>query len=268
MSPGTGRHPYFDGPYPRAYAHRGWHVDDLAGCENTRAAFVRAADEGLGYVELDVHASADGVPMVHHDPTLDRTTDGTGRIDALPADAVTEAKVGGREAVPRLADVLRAVPGVRVTIELKSDAVVGPTLDVLDELDAWDRVCLGAFDESRPATARALAGPRLCTSLGQRGVIGLRGRAWAGAVPGLAGVAGAVLPAVDGLLAQVPVGFGPITVVDRRFVRAAHDLGREVHVWTVDEPAEMNRLLDLGVDGLLSDRPDVLRDVVAARAVR
>lgn len=259
------RHPYFDGPYPRAYAHRGWHVGDLAGLENTRAAFVRAADEGLGYVEMDVHASADGVPMVHHDPTLDRTTDGSGRIDALTADAVAEARVGGREPVSRLADVLRAVPGLRVTIELKSDAVVGPTLAVLDELDAWDRVCLGAFDESRLAEARALAGPRLCTSLGERGVLGLRGRAWAGAVPVLGRVAGRVLPAVRGSLAQVPVTFGPLTVVDRRFVAVAHGLGREVHVWTVDDPVTMNRLLDLGVDGLLSDRPDVLRDVVAAR---
>ena len=258
-------HPYLDGPYPRAYAHRGWHVGDLAGCENTLAEFVRAADEGLGYVELDVHASADGVPMVHHDPTLDRTTDGSGRIDALPADAVAGATVGGREPVPRLADVLRAVPGLRVTIELKSDAVVGPTLAVLDELDAWDRVCLGAFDESRLALARTAGGARLCTSLGQRGVLGLRGRAWFGGLPGAGSVLPAVLPAVEGALAQVPVRFGPLTVVDRAFVRTAHALGREVHVWTVDDPAEMGRLLDLGVDGLLSDRPDLLRDVLAAR---
>ncbi|MDQ4116546.1 MAG: glycerophosphodiester phosphodiesterase [Actinomycetota bacterium] len=260
------RHPYFDGPYPRAYAHRGWHVG--GGHENTLSAFVRAADEGLGYVELDVRASADGVAMVHHDPTLDRTTDGTGRIDALPADAVAAAKVGGREAVPRLAEVLRAVPGLRVTIELKSAAVVVPALGVLDELDAWDRVCLGAFDESRLARARAMAGPRLCTSLGERGVLGLRGRAWADAVPGAGRLARAVLPAVRGRLAQVPVDFGPLTVVDRRFVRVAHEFGREVHVWTVDDPVTMHRLLDLGVDGLLSDRPDVLRDVVTARAAR
>ena len=266
MDSADDRHPYFDGPYPRAYAHRGWHVGDAG--ENTLSAFVRAADEGLGYVELDVHASADGIAMVHHDPTLDRATDGTGRIAALPADAVAEAKVAGREAVPRLGEVLRAVPGLRVTIELKSDAVVGPTLAVLDELDAWDRVCLGAFNESRLARARALAGPMLCTSLGERGVLGLRGRAWADAVPGAGRLAHAVLPAVEGDLAQVPIDFGPLTVVDRRFVRVAHELGREVHVWTVDDPARMNRLLDLGVDGLLSDRPDVLREVVAARAVR
>ncbi|TCK23052.1 glycerophosphodiester phosphodiesterase family protein [Pseudonocardia endophytica] len=264
----TDRHPYLDGPYPRAYAHRGWHVDDLAGCENTLAAFVRAADEGLGYVELDVHRTADGVVVVHHDPTLDRTTDGTGRIDALPVAVVAEASVGGRERVPRLDDVLRAIPGLRVTIELKSDAVVAPALAVIDELDAWDRVCLGAFDESRLTAARAQAGPRLCTSLGQRGVLGLRGRAWASAVPAIGRLAGAALPAVEGQLAQVPVGFGPLTVVDRRFVTVAHELGREVHVWTVDDAVEMNRLLDLGVDGLLSDRPDVLRDVVAARSVR
>lgn len=266
MNSAGDRHPYLGGPYPRAYAHRGWHVGD--GQENTLAAFVRAADEGLAYVEMDVHASADGVAMVLHDPTLDRTTDGTGRIDALPAAAVARARVGGREPVPRLADVLRAVPGLRVTVELKSDAVVGPTLAVLDELDAWDRVCLGAFDEPRLATARAQAGPRLCTSLGRQGVLGLRGRAWAGAVPVAGRLAGAVLPPVEGTLAQVPVRYGRIVVVDRRFVRVAHELGREVHVWTVDDPAEMHRLLDLGVDGLLSDRPDVLRDVVAARTTR
>ncbi|MDN5917441.1 MAG: glycerophosphodiester phosphodiesterase [Pseudonocardia sp.] len=264
------RHPYLDGPYPRTYAHRGWHVDDLAGCENTLAAFVRAADEGFGYVELDVHASSDGVPMIHHDASLDRTTDATGRIADRRAAELDEVTVGGRERLPRLETVLRAVPRTRVTIELKSDDVVAPTLALLDRLEAWDRVCLGSFEESWLARARSSAGPRLCTSLGRRGVLGLRGRAWLEALPGplqAAGLLGdAVLPGVHGQIAQVPARFGALTVVDEQFVRTAHAAGREVHVWTVDEPGPMHTLLDLGVDGLLSDRPDVLREVVAVRA--
>lgn len=264
------RHPYLAGPYPRAYAHRGWHVDDLTGCENTLAAFVRAAAEGFGYVELDVHASADGIPMVHHDAELDRTTDTGGRIADRPAAELDEVTVGGRERLPRLDAVLTAIPHTRVTIELKSDAVVAPTLALLDRLDAWDRACLGSFEESRLGRARSQAGRRLCTSLGRRGVLGLRGRAWLDALPGplqAAGLLGdTVLPAVRGQIAQVPVRFGPLTVVDERFVRIAHAAGREVHVWTVDEPGQMHMLLDLGVDGLLSDRPDVLREVLAVRA--
>jgi glycerophosphoryl diester phosphodiesterase len=252
-------HPYLDGPYPRAYAHRGWHVGELDGCENTVAAFVAAADHGLGYVEMDVHASADGVPFVHHDPTLDRTTGATGRIDALPAAELDTVRVHDREPLPRLADVLAALPGVRVTVELKSDDVVAPTLAVLDAADAWDRVCLGSFDDRRLAGARYRAGPRLCTSMGQHAVTGLRARAW--------GAPDRLLPRLSGGLAQVPTSFGPIPVAsDRRFVTAAHRSGREVHVWTVDEPAQMHRLLDLGVDGLLSDRPDVLLQVLGERA--
>lgn len=261
------RHPYLDGPYPRAYAHRGWHVGDLDGCENTLAAFVRAADESFGYVELDVHASSDGVPVVHHDPSLDRTTDAGGLIADLPVAELELARVGGREPVPRLDAVLAAIPHTRVTIELKSDAVVAPTLAVLERLDAWDRVCLGSFEESRLARARSAAGRRLCTSLGRRGVIGLRGRAWVAALPwplrSARPLGDALLPAVNGQVAQVPVRFGPLTVVDEQFVRTAHAAGREVHVWTVDAPAQMRELLDLGVDGLLSDRPDLLREVVA-----
>ncbi|MBN9733758.1 MULTISPECIES: glycerophosphodiester phosphodiesterase family protein [unclassified Pseudonocardia] len=252
-------HPYLDGPYPRAYAHRGWHLGELDGCENTVAAFVAAADHGLRYVEMDVHASADGVPFVHHDPTLDRTTGTTGRIDALPAAELDTVRVRDREPLPRLADVLAALPGVRITIELKSDDVVGPALAVLDAADAWDRVCLGSFDDRRLARARSQAGPRLCTSMGQRAVTGLRARAW--------GVPGLLLPGIGGEFAQVPTHFGPIPVAsDRRFVAAAHRSGHEVHVWTVDEPAEMHRLLDLGVDGLLSDRPDLLLQVLGERA--
>ncbi|MCE3552024.1 glycerophosphodiester phosphodiesterase [Pseudonocardia sp. RS11V-5] len=251
------RHPYLDGPYPRRYAHRGWHVGELAGCENTLAGFELAVANGFSYIEMDVHASADGVPMVHHDATLDRTTDGSGPLAGLPAAVIEGARVAGREPVPRLESVLAALPETRFTIELKSDAVVLPTLAVLERLAAWDRVCLGAFHESRLRRARAV-GPRLFTSMGFEGVLGLRARAWLDAAPSARTALEPVLPRIGGRLAQIPRHFGPLTVVDDRLLTRAHDAGLEVHVWTVDEQAEMRALLAMGVDGLLSDRPDLL----------
>lgn len=254
-------HPYLDGPYPRAYAHRGWHTG--GGLENTMAGFVRAVEEGFSYLEFDVHASADGVAVVHHDPTLDRTTDGSGRIALLHSGALAGVRVGGVEPVPLLADVLTALPQVRVTIELKSAAAVDVTLAVLERLDAWSRVCLGAYDERWLHRARRAAGPRLCTSMGQTAALGLRTRAWLDALPPPL----SALPALPftGQLAQLPRRFGPLTVVDAQLVRTAHAAGREVHVWTVDDPAEMTGLLDMGVDGILSDRPDLLRTVLQGR---
>ena len=118
----TTRHPYLDGGYPRAYAHRGWHLGDLAGCENTMAAFRRAVVEGFGYLELDVHASADGVAFVHHDALLGRTTDGSGPIAERSAAELASVLVRGREPLPRLEQVLTELPDTRITVELKSGA--------------------------------------------------------------------------------------------------------------------------------------------------
>ncbi|WP_214405058.1 glycerophosphodiester phosphodiesterase family protein [Pseudonocardia lacus] len=257
------RHPYFDGPYPRAYAHRGWHVDELAGLENTLAAFHRAAEEGFGYLELDVHASADGVVVVHHDATLDRTTDGGGPIAALPAAELALLRVAGREPIPALEQVLTELPGMRITIEVKSAAVVAPLLGLLERTDSWHRVCVGGYDHRWLRSARVGGGPRLCTSMSQRDAVGLRARAWLDALPGP--LARLPAPPARGRLAQLPRRIGPLTVVDAALLRVAHDSGREVHVWTVDDPAEMVELLDLGVDGLLSDRPDLLRSVLRER---
>ncbi|GAA1832234.1 glycerophosphodiester phosphodiesterase [Pseudonocardia ailaonensis] len=254
----TDRHPYLDGPHPRRYAHRGWHIGPLAGCENTLAAFEHAVGEGFAYIEMDVHASADGVPMVHHDHSLDRTTDGAGPLAGLPAAQIEDARVAGREPVPRLESVLSALPETRFTIELKSAEVVLPTLAVLERLDAWHRVCLGSFSETWLQRARAGGGERLLTSMGMRSVLGLRSRAWLDALPVPGVLAEPLLPPVRGRLAQIPRRFGPLTVVDPALLRRAHGAGIEVHVWTVDDPAEMRELLDLGVDGLLSDRPDLL----------
>lgn len=254
------RHPYLDGPYPRAYAHRGWHLGELAGCENTLAALRRAVDEGFGYLELDVHATADGVAVVHHDAMLDRTTDASGAIGVLPAAEVAHALVAGREPVPTLAQVLAALPHTRMTIDLKSRAVVEPVLALLARTDSWDRVCLGSFYDDRLHEARRRAGPRLFTSIGLTAAVALRTRAWLDALPWP--LAALPTPPVDGLLAQLPPRRGPLTVIDRGLVRAAHRAGMEVHGWTVDDPALMNELLAMGVDGLVSDRPDLLRDVL------
>lgn len=256
------RHPYLDGPYPRAYAHRGWQLGDLAGCENTLAAFRRAVDEGFGYLELDVRATSDGVPVVHHDATLDRTTDGSGPVAALLAVEVAELRVAGREPVPTLAEVLDALPDTRITIELKAHLVVEPVLELLERLDAWHRVCLGSADDARLRDARRRAGPRLFTSIGTASAAALRARAWLDALP--RPFAALPTPPVHGLLAQLPRRRGPLTVVDPALLRAAHRRGIEVHVWTVDDPTEMAELLAMGVDGLITDRPDLLRDMLVA----
>jgi glycerophosphoryl diester phosphodiesterase len=257
------RHPYLDGPHPRAYAHRGWHLGDLAGCENTLAAFARAVDEGFGYLELDVHATADGVAMVHHDLNLDRTTDGFGPISALRAAELAAVRVAGREPVPTLADVLTALPQTRITVELKSLASVEPVLAVVERLDAWERICVGSYDDALLRVARRRAGPRLFTSLGMLSAVALRTRAWVDALPGR--LSTLPTPRFRGRLAQLPHRYGPLTVFDPDLIRAARRAGLEVHVWTIDDPAEMSELLGMGVDGLISDRPDLLRDVLVAR---
>ena len=250
-------HPYFAGPRPRAYAHRGWHTGDLDGCENTLAAFTRAAAEGFGYLELDVHASADAVAVVHHDVALDRTTDGTGPLSAHTAAELAKVRVRGRQPIPRLAEVLEALPETRLTIELKSAAVVEPTLAAVDAAQAWDRVCIGGFEQAWVNAARRGGGERLCTSMAKRDILALRARAWLRDAVGW--------PALRGDVAHVPISAGPIRVVDASLLRTAHAHGREVHVWTINAPERMRALLDLGVDGLLSDLPDLLREVLRER---
>ncbi|MFI6349758.1 glycerophosphodiester phosphodiesterase [Streptomyces sp. NPDC050560] len=246
------RHPYLDHPGPLAFAHRGGAADGL---ENTVEAFRRAADAGYRYMETDVHATADGVLAALHDATLDRVTDGTGRIAELPWRAVAGARVGGKEPVPRFEELLEEFPGIRWNVDMKAESALRPLLDLLERASAWDRVCVGSFSEARVARAQRLAGPRLATSFGTRGVLGLRLRSY--------GVPAAVRRSA--VCAQVPVRQSGLPVADRLFVRAAHARGLQVHVWTVDDPAEMHRLLDLGVDGIMTDRTDTLRTVLRER---
>jgi glycerophosphoryl diester phosphodiesterase len=245
-------HPYLDHPGPIPFAHRGGSADGL---ENTLTQFRRAVDAGYRYIETDVHATADGRLVAFHDATLDRVTDGAGRIADLPWDDVRQARVAGKEPVPLFEELLEVFPDVRWNVDVKAEPALLPLLDLIGRTDAWDRVCLGSFSEARVVRAQHLAGPRLATSFGTRGVLNLRLRSW--------GVPAAVRRSA--VAAQVPETQSGVPVVDRGFVRAAHARGLHVHVWTVNEPERMHRLLDLGVDGIMTDHIDTLRKVLEDR---
>ncbi|GAQ55833.1 glycerophosphodiester phosphodiesterase [Streptomyces acidiscabies] len=248
------RHPYLDHPGPIPFAHRGGAADGL---ENTVAQFRRAVELGYRYIETDVHATRDGKLVAFHDSTLDRVTDGAGRIADLPWKDVALARVGDREPVPLLEELLETFPEVRWNVDIKAEPAMHPLLNLIARANAWDRVCVGSFSEARVIRAQRLAGPRLATSYGTRGVLNLRLRSW--------GVPAALRRSA--VAAQVPEVQSGIQVVDRRFVRLAHAHGLQVHVWTVNEPARMHRLLDLGVDGIMTDHIDTLREVMEERGV-
>lgn len=252
-------HAFLAGPYPRAFVHRGWHYDDLAGMENSLSAFRRAVDEGYQYLETDVHATSDGVVVVHHDPVLDRTTDLSGVVARLPWQVVRTAKIGGREPVSRLEDLLEELPDALLNIDVKAEGAIQPLIDTLRRMNAFGRVCVASFSEARLSQVRRLAGEGLLTSMGMRAIA----RLWAaGRLPTFArGRRGYQR------IAQVPARQGNLTVVDKRLIAAARRRGIEVHVWTIDEPAQMNELIDLGVDGLMTDRPGALRDVLRDRGL-
>ena len=249
--------PYLAGPLPRAFAHRGWHLGDLAGMENSLPAFRQAVGEGYRYVVRVVPAPAEGVVVVHHDGTLDRTTDGGGEIAAQTWAQLKNVKVGGREPLSRLEDVLEELPEACFNIDVKSNGAVEPFVRVLKRTGAHGRVAAASFSDARLARLRRLAGPELLTAMGPRSVLALWAQGWMPLLP--------VGRLASGWLAQVPVRQGPLTVVDRSFVKAAERAGAEVHTWTIDDPAQMRELLDLGVHGIVTDRPDLLRDVLVER---
>jgi glycerophosphoryl diester phosphodiesterase len=243
--------PFLDHPGPLAFAHRGGAGDWP---ENTMPAFEGAVALGYRYVETDAHVTADGVCLAFHDERLDRVTDRTGVIAELTYQEVRQARVDGREPIPLLEDLIAAFPEVRVNIDPKHDAAVEPLAAVIERTGSIDRVCVGSFSDQRIARLRAALGPRLCTSLGPKAIARLRGGSFG-------------LPAgrFEGGCAQVPHKYKGVAVTDRRFVERAHAAGLQVHVWTIDDPVEMHDLLDLGVDGIMTDRPVVLRDVLRSR---
>lgn len=245
------RWPYLEHPGPIAFAHRGGAAEQP---ENTMVAFEHAIDLGYRYLETDVQVTADGVALAFHDAVLDRVTDRPGVVAELPWREVAAARVNGDHPIPLLEDVLGSWPDARVNIDLKAPAALEPLVDALRRTRSYERVCVASFSDRRLARFRRTTGGQVCTALGPSQVARLL-------------AAGRRLPsgAIGAQCAQVPVLYGRVRIVDERFLAVARERGMPVHVWTVDEAAAMHRLLDLGVDGIMTDRPTLLREVLIER---
>ena len=246
-------HPYLAVAQPIAFAHRG---GASAHPENTERAFRHALDLGYTHIETDVHVTRDGVAIAFHDDRLDRVTDAVGVIAELTWEQVKESRVDGTEPIMRLDELFETFPDAYINLDPKHDAAVDPLAATILATGAVDRVMVGSFSDRRIADVRRRVGDSLAVSAGPRLTAklvaesrGLRVKSeWAHA-------------------AQVPLKVKGVPLVTGRFVDHLHRRGMHVHVWTVNDADEMHLLLDLGVDGIMTDHPEVLRDVLRDRGV-
>ncbi|MDI2035167.1 glycerophosphodiester phosphodiesterase [Paenarthrobacter nitroguajacolicus] len=252
--------PYFlrkDGSVgPLALAHRGFSREGL---ENSMAAFRAAMELGTVHLETDVHTTSDDVLLVFHDSSLERVTDSTGKISELTAAEVATARIGGVEPVPTFDELVLALPEARLNLDVKDWNSVEPLASAIERHGIHEQVLVTSFSDRRRRAVLAKLSRRVASSAGS-------------SLTALFVLLGPVLPAplARRLLAgvdvfQVPVRYGRLPVVTAGLIRRAHGLERQVHVWTINEPTEMERLLDLGVDGIVSDRLDLLKEVLVRR---
>ena len=262
----------FSDPTPRLFAHRGASGEAP---ENTMPAFQRAADLGIVYMELDVHLTSDGHVVVLHDETLERTTNGHGQVkdqtlaklqqfDAgyhfSPDDGKTFPFRGQGVTISPLAEVLRRFPQVRFTVEIKQKEppVEEQVIAVVQECGVADTVVLASEHDAVVARVRNLA-PDIATNCAVGEVFEFMQKVFTNQLDDYR---------PPGQAFQIPPEYEGVALVTSETVAAIHALGAEVHVWTINDPQEMERLFDLGVDGLMSDFPGRLLDVARKRVTR
>lgn len=242
-------HPFLEWEGVLAFAHRGGMSEAP---ENTLAAFQHAVDLGYTFLETDVHLTADGVLVAFHDVDLERTCGVKNNIHDLTWEQLSSVRVDGTHPIPRFIDLLDAFPDARFNVDCKSDDALQPLISLLSDRDCLQRICVGSFSDRRLRAVRKAFGTGVCTSLGPVETTCL--------------TTGAPTPQIA-YAAQVPPNAGKLPLVTERFVARAHRRGLQVHVWTIDDPEEMERLLDLGVDGIMTDQPEVLKAVLQRRSL-
>ncbi len=254
----TPKHPAFSLPYLGdrkfvCFAHRGGGGERA---ENTMAAFRNAADLGYEFIETDIQATADGVLIIYHDDTLNRLTDLSGVISQLPWSTVCKARIAGEHKIITLQQAIDEFPAMRFNIDIKTDHAFDPAIEFFSERTDLHRFCLAATVGARIKRIRRAMANKVATNAGSKEVAALRFRSWGMPLP---------LPKAD--LAQVPLKAYSISIITPAFVRCCHRHLIPVHVWTIDDEATMRRLIRMGVDGIVTDYPTLLRRVAEEEGV-
>jgi glycerophosphoryl diester phosphodiesterase len=250
--------PYLETPLPRVFAHRGLALDVP---ENTLLAFVKALALGAHYLETDVHATLDGVAVISHDADLVRLAGLRKKVGELTLAQLKEIDLGEGQTFSSLAEALEAFPDARFNIDIKSTAAVRPTIAAILEARAVHRVLIGSFGGRRLRdTLKGLPGAARGASPARVLLVVIAAKL--GITPLLRGA----VRHIDAL--QVPERFGGIRIATRGIVRRLHDVGIEMHVWTVNDERIMRRLLDIGVDGFITDRSDLALRILEERSSR
>lgn len=247
---------YLDHALPIAFAHRGGAAHQP---ENSWAAFEHAIALGYTHLETDARATRDGILLAFHDRTLDRVTDRKGRIARMPYRDVAGARIGGTEPIPLIEDLIGAWPDLRFNVDLKDVPAIRPMMEVLRRTASWDRVCVTSFSARRLHAARALLDRPVCMALSPAGVAALR---LTGGIPRFGDALAAMLASTGVACAQIP-----LQVATPSFIRKAHDAGLQVHLWTLNRRQDMERALDLGADGIMTDQTVMLRDLLTERGL-
>ena len=243
--------PYLDHPRPVAFAHRGGAAYNP---ENSWPAFEYAVKLGYAYLETDARATSDGALLSFHDATLDRVTDRTGQVARMTYKQLSAARIAGREPIPLIEDLLGTFGELRFNIDLKDSGTIAPLARVLKRTGAWDRVCVTSFSGRRLLAAQKVLDHPVCLAVTPAAIAAVR---YAG-FPGRA--MAARLARSGAQCAQVPR-----RIATREFIRRAHELGLHVHVWTLNGREEIERVLDLGADGVMTDDVVLLRDILTER---
>lgn len=230
------------------FAHRG---GSHRHPENSLVAFRQAWELGYRYLETDVQVTADGVLVAFHDDDLQRTCGIPRRISTMTWAEVSQARIDGLEAIPTLAELMEELPEAYFNIDAKSDVAVDPLMTHIRHTASLGRVCVGSFSHRRLVKIRSILGDQVCTSASPQEVV-----QW---------ILGRVPPGPSCL--QVPVRQSRVPVVTQRSLRVADKARCPVHVWTIDDPHTMQTLLDLGVQGIMTDRAEILRDVLRTNAI-
>jgi len=244
---------FLESDFPLAFAHRGGALDAP---ENSMSAFTLAVSMGYRYLETDVHATKDGSLVAFHDHALDRVTDRSGNIADLNYSEVSKAKIDGKEKIPLLIELLEEFPDAKFNIDPKHDSAIDPLIKVLSKTNSIHRVCIGSFSDSRIRRIVENMGEELCTGMGPSGVTKIQLRRFTGSkrIP-------------QGDCVQVPMSVKGIPLITPQFVRRVHRLGKVVHAWTINTKEDIEMLLDYGVDGIMTDKLEILKNVYTQRGI-